>query len=56
MFEFDAPAAFPPSEAGRGAARIGPPEASLPKRRERVTRSPSCDAKMPEDSWLDICG
>jgi hypothetical protein len=24
MFEFDAPAAFPPSEAGRGAARIGP--------------------------------
>ena len=56
MFEFDAPAAFPPPEARRGAAGIGPPEASLPKRRERVTRSPSCDAKMPEDSWLDICG
>ncbi|MDQ4135172.1 MAG: hypothetical protein M3158_03215, partial [Pseudomonadota bacterium] len=26
------------------------------KRRGKVTRSDSCDGKMPEDSWLDICG
>jgi hypothetical protein len=56
MFEFDAPAPFPTTGARPGAAGLLAPEAPLPKRRERVTRSPSCEAKMPEDSWLDICG
>lgn len=26
------------------------------KRRDKVTRSASCDSKMPEDAWLDVCG
>ena len=56
MFEFEAPAPFPAPGARPGAAGLLAPEAPLPKRRERVTRSPSCDSKMPEDSWLDICG
>lgn len=52
LFEFDAPAVFAPP----GAVEAATPEARRPKQRERVTRSPSCDSKMPEDSWLDVCG
>jgi hypothetical protein len=66
-FLFEAATAVPPAGAPATRVETGAPHARAPagsvetgappaKRRDRVTRSATCDGKMPEESWLDVCG
>jgi len=64
------PQTFTRPAASRGPSpdRAGPPSSPVPSSdgaparkhmatgRTGVTRSVSCDGKMPADAWLDICG
>lgn len=49
----DAPSSSPGLVPADPAARRPPARTGA---RDRVTRSASCDERMPENAWLDVCG